>query len=286
MGRDLNVNETRQPELERSRPEPRSPAPRPEQPPPSRDHDVVRLRGHLYRVSPAELETMHDIGRFRTIAIEDLDRYRYPGTTALMQQDLRSLRAQGLIQLRSVWSGPRSERLDVAVLTKRGKELLQQRGNNPTQAIWAGFVKPGEVRHDAAIYRMYQTEKGKIEKAGGRIRRVVLDYELKQRVYSPLAKAKGLPPLDFTRRQAEVARQNGLTVIEGKIPLPDLRIEYQTQDGDVARVDLELATGHYHGRALQEKAEAGFKMYAADGSASRLSRVLEEREITASILSL
>jgi hypothetical protein len=105
-------------------------------------------------------------------------------------------------------------------------------------------------------------------------------------VYSPLAKAKNLPPLDYARRQAEVARQNGLTVIEGKIPLPDLRIEYETTAGDLAHVDLELATGHYHGPALQAKAEAGFKMYAADGSASRLSRVLEEREITASILSL
>ncbi len=35
-------------------------------------------------------------------------------------------------------------------------------------------------------------------------------------------------------------------------------------------MDLELATGHYHGPALQAKAEAGFKMYAADDSASRL----------------
>jgi hypothetical protein len=51
-------------------------------------------------------------------------------------------------------------------------------------------------------------------------------------------------------------------------------------------VDLELATEHYHGGALQNKAEAGFKMYAADGSASRLSRVLEERDIMAEIFAL
>ena len=154
------------------------------------------------------------------------------------------------------------------------------------QALYSGFVKPAEVRHDAAIYRMYQAEKQKIEKTGGRIRRVVLDYELKQKVYSPLAKARHLPPLEYARRQAEVARQNGLTVIEGKIPLPDLRIEYEGPSGDLARVDLELATEHYHGPALQAKAQAGFKMYAADGSASKLSRVLEDREITAAILSL
>jgi hypothetical protein len=75
-------------------------------------------------------------------------------------------------------------------------------------------------------------------------------------------------------------------VIEGRIPLPDLRIEYETQDREPARVDLELATHHYHGSHLQTKAEAGFKIYAPPDSAGHLKAVLEEREITAGILSL
>ena len=115
---------------------------------------------------------------------------------------------------------------------------------------------------------------------------MILDYELKQKIYSPLAKAKSLPPLEYARKQAEVARENGLTVVDGRIPLPDLRIEYETPTGELAHVNLELATEHYHGAALEAKAEAGFKMYAADGSESRLSRVLEERDIIAEILSL
>ena len=230
---------------------------------------------------------MRDIGRFRTVSIADLIRHRYQGKTALLQQDLRSLQSQGLVQIRTLWTGPSSTRIAVIVLTKLGKEILElKRQSEPGQAIYAGLVKAAEVRHDAAIYRMYQAEKEKIERSGGRVRRVVLDYELKQKVYSPLAKAKKLPALEYTKRQAEVARENGLTVIQGKIPLPDLRIEYDTPTGDLAHVDLELATGHYHGPALQAKAEAGFKMYAIDGSASRLSRVLEERDIVASILSL
>lgn len=260
--------------------------PRPDESPASREHDLVRVRGHIYRTSPAERGTLRDIGRFRTVALADLAHYRYQGNAALMRQDLRSLRAQGLLQTRTVWAGPKSEKLALVALTKAGTRLSQEDGSGPDQAIYSGFVKPAEVRHDAAIYRMYQAEKQKIEKAGGRIRRVVLDYELKQKVYSPLAKARSLSPLDYARRQTEVARQNGLKVIEGKIPLPDLRIEYEASTGDLGRVDLELATEHYHGPALKAKAEAGFKMYAADDSASRLSRVLEEREITASILSL
>lgn len=283
MNRDVDVHERLEPD---SGPSHRITPPRPEESQASREHDLRRVREHMYRTSPAERETLHDIARFRTIALADLANYRYQGKTVLMQQDLRSLRAQGLIQTRTVWSGPKSEKLALVALTKQGKKLLQEARSQPGQALYSGFVKPAEVRHDAAIYRMYQAEKQKIEQAGGRIRRVVLDYELKRNVYSPLAKARALAPLDYARRQAEVARQNDLKVIEGKIPLPDLRIEYHTPAGELTHVDLELATGHYHGPALQAKAEAGFKMYAGDDSASRLSRVLEEREITAEILSL
>jgi hypothetical protein len=138
------------------------------------------------------------------------------------------------------------------------------------QRVYAGFVKPREVFHDAAIYRMYHAEAAKIERAGGRIRRVVLDYELKERVYRPLAKAraKGAAPGSekYVRRQAEIARQNQLKVVGGKIPLPDLRIEYDTAACAGAHVDLELATHHYRGASLRAKAEAGFKLYAPQGS--------------------
>lgn len=264
----------------------RATRPQPDEPRSSRDHDLIRLRGYVYRTSPAEREVLNDIGRFRAVALTDLAQHLYRGDAARLRHDLGSLRAQGLIQTRTFWSGPGSQKLALAALTKQGKKLLENGEAPSRQALYAGFVKPAEVRHDAAIYRMYQAEREKIERSGGRIRRVVLDYELKQKVYRPLAKSRNLPPLDFARKQAEVAQQNGLKVIDGKIPLPDLRIEYETPSGDLAHVDLELATGHYHGPALQSKAEAGFKFYAADGSASRLARVLEEREITASILSL
>lgn len=259
---------------------------RPNEPRASRDHDLVRLRGYLYRTSPAERELLHDIGRFRAVALADLGQHLYRGDTARLRQDLNALRAQGLIQTRTFWSGPGRQKLTLVALTKQGKKLMESGEPRSSQALYAGFVKPAEVRHDAAIYRMYQAEREAIERAGGRVRRVVLDYELKLKVYRPLSKARSLPPLDFARRQTEVAQQNGLKLIQGKIPLPDLRIEYETTTGDLAHVDLELATGHYHGPALQSKAEAGFKFYAADGSASRLSRVMEEREITASILSI
>ena len=140
---------------------------------------------------------------------------------------------------------------------------------------------------------MYQVEAAEIEKRGGSVKRIVLDYELKKNVYKPLAKARNLPPLEYAKRQAEAA-DNELKVIDGKIPLPDLRIEYETAEGDMAKVDLELVTEHYHGAHAAGKLKAGFKVYADRASASRLnasltygrSSVYDGPELTATILFL
>ena len=71
-----------------------------------------------------------------------------------------------------------------------------------------------------------------------------------------------------------------------RIPFPDMRIEYDTPDGERARVDIELVTSHYRGRHLVEKIRAGFSIYAHDCDVSKLRRVLDQRELTAEILSL
>ena len=40
------------------------------------------------------------------------------------------------------------------------------------QALYAGFVKPREIAHDTAIYRLFQAEGARIAQEGGRITRV------------------------------------------------------------------------------------------------------------------
>jgi hypothetical protein len=74
--------------------------------------------------------------------------------------------------------------------------------------------------------------------------------------------------------------------VDGKIPVPDLRIEYQTAEGELRHVDLELATRHYRPQGLAAKARAGFSLYSFREDASRLRRILDDREITAGILAL
>ncbi len=251
----------------------------------SRARRPVRMGRQIYSISRDEIRTLYDIGRFRAIRTEDLARFHYGQKETPMNQDLQSLTGQGLIQRKTRWTGRHKEVETFLALTKSGKQLLKRQASIPSdQALYTGFVKPAELRHDAAVYPVFQREAAQIEKEGGRIRRVVLDYELKKKSYSPLAKAKALPPAEYTKQQAEIARQFGLKVVNGHLTLPDLRIEYETRSGTSAQIDLEVATESYHGSHAAEKAAAGFKIYAAPEVAARLSRALEEREITAEIL--
>jgi hypothetical protein len=269
---------------ERAAPElsPRPPE-RPQRPGSERLRKPVEMPDRTVYLSPSERETLTEIGRFRTIALTDLERHRYGGKTSEIRQDLRHLTAEKLLAKRTLWRGKSSDGLAVVTLTRQGKRLLEQEG--ATEALYAGFVKPRELEHDAAIYRMYRAEAARITKEGGQIRCVILDYELKRRVYSPLAKIKA-GPLEYANKQKEVAAENGLKIVHGHIQLPDLRIEYVRSNGERAYADLELATGHYRAGQLSAKAQAGFTFYAAPGSAGRLSAVFEEHEITAEILSL
>jgi hypothetical protein len=248
-----------------------------------RTRQDVRDRTHRTReydgLSVAERAALREIGRFRTVSVEDFIRIQYRGDHGAWRQDWIRLAAQKLIEQRSVVVAKHSKEhgalvkaLPVVVLTKKGKDLLRccdKEARAIRQALYAGFVKPREVAHDAAIYRLYQAEAACIEKHGGRIKRVVLDFELKKRVYSPLAKARALPASEYARKQAEVAQENGLKVVQGKIRFPDLRIEYVTAAGEASRVDLELATEHYRGDHMATKDQAGFKIYAESASFPR-----------------
>ena len=236
-----------------------------------------------YQLGDSERQAMADIGRFRTVSIEDLARERYNGDAAKMQQDVRHLSSQKLLQTRSLWLAKQRDPLEVVTLTRRGKHALERSGEEGT--FYAGFVKPAEMAHDAAIYRMYQAEAARITKQGGEIRRITLDYELKRKVYSPLAKVRPGSP-EYAKRQQEIAARHGLRVVRGHIQLPDLRIEYRTEEGETKTADLELATPHYRPGQLAAKSEAGFKFYATSVDHARLRSVFDDHHITSEILAL
>src|SRR5690242_15477517 len=56
--------------------------------PSSRDRASVRVRSERYRLSEAESAVLFDVGRFRTIAVDDLRVHRYGGDPTALEQDL------------------------------------------------------------------------------------------------------------------------------------------------------------------------------------------------------
>jgi hypothetical protein len=245
---------------------------------------VYEIRGRTYRLRTSEIATMVELGKFRAIAQEDLTEFACASDKGRMRPDVENLIRQSMVQMKSVPHEEKGKR-QLLTLTKAGHRFLtENRFADKNQALYFGFAKPREAHHDADLYRLYQKAADKIERAGGRNLRVVLDYELKKRLYRDLAKlGPGRASPDNKRNLAE---QHGLKVVRGKIPLPDVRIEYDTPDGERARVDIELATSHYRGRNLAEKVRAGFSIYAHSSDVSNLRRVLDQRELTAEILSL
>ena len=245
---------------------------------------VYEIRGRTYRLRTSEITTMVEVGKFRAIAQEDLTEFGYGSDKGRMRPDVENLIRQGLVQMKSIPHEEKGSR-QLLTLTKSGHRFLtENRIAGRDQALYFGFAKPREAHHDADLYRLYQKAADKIERGGGRNLRVVLDYEMKKRVYHELAKLG--PDRASPESKRTVAERQGLQVVRGKIPLPDVRIEYDTPDGERARVDIELATSHYRGRHLAEKVRAGFSIYAHASDVSNLRRVLDQRELTAEILSL
>lgn len=247
----------------------------------------VRHVDREYRLRDSEIHTLTEVGRFRTVDAADLKSHAYGGDRRRMRADLRSLREQGLVEMHRIRTGE-GGRLDVVVLSDQGRDLVRRFDETPDQRHYSGLVKPREAEHDAAIYRMFQAEAERIHADGGEVTKVVLDHELKARVFGALEKRRqeGCDADDFAQVQGQVAEANGLRVVDQKIPLPDLQVQYRTADGGLSRVNLELTTKNYKGSQIAAKASAGFKLYALGDSSGSGSPVQDEREITADILSL
>jgi hypothetical protein len=242
------------------------------------------VRDRAYVLRESEMHSLKEIGKFRAIPVSDLATYAYAGNREELNKDIGRLTQQSLVADKAVEISQKKT-LRVVTLTKAGHRLLKvTKQSGDEQAIYHGLLKPRETKHDADLYRLYQKESARIERAGGRPVRVILDYELKRNLNRDLAMLG--PDKDNPERKSEVAEKHQLQVVNGKIPLPDLRLEYETAELELRHVDLELATRDYRPRAMAEKAAAGFSMYSRSEDASRLRRVLDEQEITARILNL
>jgi hypothetical protein len=229
------------------------------------DRQPVRVRDHVYRLRESEARALATVGVFRVVRADDLQ--AAPSSRGAWRGDLRALAEQGLVQMRTVEVN--RESTAVVVLTRSGKQLLEANrlpGDRREQAFHAGLVKPREIAHDSQLYRLYQAEAARIEDEGGRVERIVLDYELKRDYQTFLNRSdrpEGSSLHDDMRAFAEAA---GLPVVDDHLELPDLRIEYEASDGRLEYRDVELVTEHYSRGQLAGKTAAGFALYRAAGA--------------------
>ena len=250
-----------------------------------RDRQNYMDRDKTYALRSSEIHTLTEVAKFRVVNVEDLARFAYAGSRSRLESDLRSLKEQGLVEQRGT-SVLKKESRQVVTLTRQAKHLIRRHDFVPeNQAIYSGLVKPKEVDHDADLYRLYHKVAKEIERKGGKVLQVQLDYELKERLYQRLGRTQARDHGEIQGLKVAFARDLHLPVVHGKVSFPDVRIEYATQEMEIARVDLELATGHYHAGHLAEKASAGFQLYARSEDTAGLRRVRDEREITVAILS-
>jgi hypothetical protein len=241
---------------------------------------------------PEEKQLLREAGRFRVVRTADLRETLYHGKPRPLENDLRYLRDKGLVETTHVnlrRDGQRRtiERAEVVTLTKDGRRLLLKQGDLPKdQWVYAGLVKPREAEHDSQIYRAYRKEAERIEERGGSNLRVKLDFELKAQVQKAIyAERKADPKREMAEIKEEVAEKFELPFVDGKIQIPDARIEYDLplEDGQDAsqgsrtgHEDIEVLTAAYHAGHLRAKAQAGFRAYASASDRATITAKIED----------
>jgi hypothetical protein len=225
---------------------------------------VGRERTHL--LGESDIRTLATIGAFRVVAVEDLE-----AADDRPEIARRCLSDDGLIACETLTDVAGSQR--IASLTQEGNAVLEAcrspESDGPQQAFYAGVVKPRELEHDALVYRAFKEEQARIEADGGRVTRVVLDYELKRDYQQFLNRDDRQDDATLESDRRAFAEAHDLHVVRGHLGLPDLRIEYETEDGRVNHRDVEIVTDHYSRGQIGGKAQAGFVCYRASGGNAR-----------------
>ena len=241
-----------------------------------RDYDsrAEPRRGFEDRINAAVV----DVGMYRVVALRDLVERQFGGNTFAGGRGIARAEKRGWVA-RTKAKGPQGGEFVVVVATaagaERARELLVRSGRKE-QVTFSGVVKPGELAHDAAVYRAVRAVGERVEAAGGSVARVRIDAELK----SELARVTEAVRARSGREQAEESRRGaagglGLPVRAGQVMVPDAQVEYVNARGEVGRCNVEVATEHYSGATIREKARAGFVVVGATARAAKaVSRAL------------
>jgi DNA-binding PadR family transcriptional regulator len=271
-----SANSPEKPDKPTHDPADRSPAPRTQH-----RHD-----GRTYSLRSSEIAAMRDIGTFRTLDVENLTQFAYAGAEARLKYDLESLRAQGLVEEKTVFRAHKEPR-KLVTLTEKGHRILRKTGALPKdQVMYHGYVKRREIHHDVDLYKVYQEAAEEIRTQGGKPTRVRLDFELKAAVQRAKNAVKNLPEKERVKRLEAFAKDHGLTIRGTTIHVPDVQVEFETREGELERTNLELVSENYRTEGIRSKAASGFTIYARGGDTTRIRRALQDTHAVERILSV
>lgn len=241
--------------------------------PRSRTRQAVPVDRARYMLRDSEIDLLSTVGAFRAVAVRDLETRDAGADRSADSQtdaDIRSLCDQGLLQTHTITINGESE--PVALLTEAGRDVLEtcrdsreDPDEDHEQEFYAGLVKPRELAHDAQLYRMFEAERAQLESEGASVTRVVLDYELKAE-YQSYVHEQEQAGVEADDARRAFAHEYELPFADGHIQFPDVRVEYETEDGLRECRDLELATEHYSRSRVGGKQSAGFRVYRAAGA--------------------
>ena len=218
---------------------------------------------------------VRDVGAFRAVALKDVVERQFDGHPFAARQGIALAERRGWVERREA-RGPKGGTYTAVVATPAGAAkaaALWRQGDRPGQRTFSGAVKLAELTHDVAVYRAANEAQDRIEAAGGRVKRVRIDAELKGAVAARGERARGpggAAAAEEQRRRA--AAELGLPVQNGRVLVPDAQLEYETAAGAVGRCNIEVASEHYDAREILAKAAAGFELYAASGRAAAVVR--------------
>ena len=216
---------------------------------------------------------LREVGLYRCASHRDLVEAHFSGNRFAAAKGLDRLVRSGAMQ-RHQARGPNGGAFTVYTLTRSGAALAQRlavkRGLAPEQRTWSGMVKPREASHDADVAKACRKEIEDLTARGGRLRRILIDAELKgilaKRSEAARVKA-GKEEADRERRKA--AEQLHLPCDgQGRLQVPDAQIQYVDESGNIGRVNVEVTSDKYMEASIQAKSAAGFSMHGPGGNAS------------------
>ena len=239
-----------------------------------REYDARAAQPRARRTrTDRDRDAIADVGMYRAVSYTDISEKHYDGHPYVARRAVTRMVRAGLIEEHEA-TGPQGNPFTVLTATQRGRDAAHRAaldaGHVPEQETWTGLVKPAELSHDTAVYRAALGERARIEAEGGRVVRVRLDAELKSLVATATEKARAAGgDRAAETAKAAAAQELGLPMKDGHVMYPDAQLEIEDSEGMGGRVNVEIASDHYHAAAIVAKAGAGFAMHGSSQSASR-----------------